>query len=76
MLGTPLVADLIFKGAVHQIKEVMAKSTAQGMCTFDQYLFELYEQDQISYEEALRNADSKRAAPQDQARKRQGHPSR
>ena len=59
MLGTPLVADLIFKGAVHQIKEVMAKSTAQGMCTFDQYLFELYEQDQISYEEALRNADSK-----------------
>lgn len=59
MLGTPLVSDLIFKGAVHQIKEVMAKSTAQGMCTFDQYLFELYEQDQISYEEALRNADSK-----------------
>ncbi|HMM44727.1 MAG TPA: PilT/PilU family type 4a pilus ATPase [Candidatus Macondimonas sp.] len=59
MLGTPLVADLIFKGAVHQIKEVMAKSTAQGMCTFDQYLYELYEQDQISYEEALRNADSK-----------------
>ncbi|MFZ5532381.1 MAG: PilT/PilU family type 4a pilus ATPase [Pseudomonadota bacterium] len=59
MLGTPLVADLVFKGAVHQIKEVMAKSTAQGMCTFDQYLFELYEQDQISYEEALRNADSK-----------------
>jgi len=59
MLGTPLVADLIFKGAVHQIKEVMAKSTAQGMCTFDQYLYALYEQDQISYEEALRNADSK-----------------
>lgn len=59
MLGTPLIADLIFKGAVHQIKEVMAKSTAQGMCTFDQYLYELYEQDQISYEEALRNADSK-----------------
>ncbi|HXF08208.1 MAG TPA: PilT/PilU family type 4a pilus ATPase [Candidatus Acidoferrales bacterium] len=59
MLGTPLVADLIFKGAIHQIKEVMAKSTAQGMCTFDQYLYELYEQDQISYEEALRNADSK-----------------
>jgi twitching motility protein PilU len=59
LLGTPLIADLIFKGAVHQIKEVMAKSTAQGMCTFDQYLFDLYENDQISYEEVLRNADSK-----------------
>lgn len=59
MLGTPLIADLIFKGRVHQIKEVMAKSIAQGMCTFDQYLFDLYEHDQISYEEALRNADSK-----------------
>jgi twitching motility protein PilU len=59
LLGTPLISDLIFKGAVHQIKEVMAKSTAQGMCTFDQYLFDLYENDQISYEEVLRNADSK-----------------
>ncbi|HBG29713.1 PilT/PilU family type 4a pilus ATPase [Candidatus Macondimonas diazotrophica] len=59
MLGTPLIADLIFKGGVHQIKEVMAKSIAQGMCTFDQYLFDLYEHDQISYEDALRNADSK-----------------
>ena len=59
LLGTPLVQDLIFKGAVHELKEVMAKSTRQGMCTFDQSLFELYENDQISYEEALRNADSK-----------------
>ena len=59
LLGTPLVQDLIFKGAVHELKEVMGKSTRQGMCTFDQSLFELYENDQISYEEALRNADSK-----------------
>jgi len=59
LLGSPLVQDLIFKGAVHDIKEVMARSVADGMCTFDQHLFQLYERDLISYEEALRNADSK-----------------
>ncbi|MDY6943288.1 MAG: PilT/PilU family type 4a pilus ATPase [Pseudomonadota bacterium] len=59
LLGTPLVKDMIFKGAVHELKEVMGKSTEQGMCTFDQALFDLFEEDQISYEEALRNADSK-----------------
>jgi len=59
MLNTPLVADLIFKGAVGQIKEIMAKSTRLGMQTFDQALFDLYEQAAISYEEAMRNADSK-----------------
>ena len=58
MLNSPLVADLIFKGEVHGIKEVMAKSRELGMQTFDQALFELYEKDQISYEEALKNADS------------------
>jgi twitching motility protein PilU len=59
MLNTPLVADLIFKGKVGEIKEIMAKSTRLGMQTFDQSLFDLYEQSMISYEEAMRNADSK-----------------
>jgi twitching motility protein PilU len=59
MLNTPLVQDLIFKGAVGQIKDIMAKSTRLGMQTFDQALFDLYESSVISYEEAMRNADSK-----------------
>jgi twitching motility protein PilU len=59
LLNTPLIADLIFKGAVGQIKEIMAKSTRLGMQTFDQALFELYEDATISYEEAMRNSDSK-----------------
>jgi twitching motility protein PilU len=59
MLNTPLVADLIFKGEVGQIKEIMSKSTRLGMHTFDQALFYLYEEGTISYEEAMRNADSK-----------------
>ena len=59
MLNTPLIADLIFKGEVGQIKDIMAKSTRLGMQTFDQSLFQLYEDSVISYEEAMRNADSK-----------------
>ncbi len=59
MLNTPLIADLIFKGAVSDIKEIMAKSTRLGMQTFDQALFLLYEEAVISYEDAMRNADSK-----------------
>jgi twitching motility protein PilU len=59
MLNSPLIADLIFKGEVAQIKEIMAKSTRLGMQTFDQALFTLYEDGVISYEEAMRNADSK-----------------
>ena len=59
MLNTPLVQDLIFKGEVGQIKEIMAKSTRLGMQTFDQALFYLFEEGTISYEEAMRNADSK-----------------
>ena len=58
MLNSPFVSDLIFKGEVHQIKEVMAKSREIGMQTFDQSLFDLYEANLISYEDALRNADS------------------
>ena len=59
LLNTPLIADLIFKGEVSHIKEIMAKSTRLGMQTFDQALFLLYEDGVISYEEAMRNADSK-----------------
>ena len=59
MLNTPLITDLIFKGDVSHIKEIMAKSTRLGMQTFDQALFVLYEAGAISYEEAMRNADSK-----------------
>ena len=59
MLNTPLIADLIFRGEVSAIKEVMSKSNRLGMKTFDQSLYELYEGGMISYEDALRNADSK-----------------
>jgi twitching motility protein PilU len=58
MLASPLVNDLIFRGEVVRIKEVMAKSTRLGMQTFDQALFRLFEDGVISYEDALRNADS------------------
>ena len=58
MLNSPLIADLIFKGDVHEIKEIMKKSRELGMQTFDQALFDLYEEGRISYEDALRNADS------------------
>src|SRR5579863_8945906 len=59
MLNSPLIQDLIFRGEVAKIKEVMSRSTRVGMKTFDQALFDLYEQGHISYEDALRNADSK-----------------
>lgn len=58
MLNTPLMADLIFKGNVHEMKELMQKSNEYGMQTFDQALFRLFEDDMITYEDALRNADS------------------
>ena len=58
MLNTPLISDLIFKGEVHEIKQIMAKSRELGMQTFDQHLFDLYDNGVISYEDALRNADS------------------
>ncbi|MBK8524028.1 MAG: PilT/PilU family type 4a pilus ATPase [Betaproteobacteria bacterium] len=58
MLNSPLISDLIFKGEVHEIKEIMKKSRELGMQTFDQALFELYEAGKITYEDALRNADS------------------
>ena len=58
MLNTPLISDLIFKGDVSEIKEIMKKSRNLGMQTFDQSLFDLFEAGVISYEDALRNADS------------------
>ncbi len=58
MLNTPLVADLIFKGEVPEIKELMKRSRELGMQTFDQSLFDLYEADMVTYDDALRNADS------------------
>jgi twitching motility protein PilU len=58
LLNSPLIADMIFKGEVNAIKEIMSKSRELGMETFDGALFTLYEADQISYEEALKNADS------------------
>jgi len=58
MINSPLMSDLIFKGNVHDIKELIAKSNELGMMTFDQALFDLYEAGLIKYEDALRNADS------------------
>lgn len=58
LLNSPLIADLVFKGNVHEIKEIMKRSREMGMQTFDTALFELYEANKISYEDALRNADS------------------
>jgi len=58
MLNTPLISDLIFKGEVSEIKEVMKKNTNTGMQTFDHALFTLFDEGVISYEDALRNADS------------------
>ncbi len=58
MLNSPLISDLVFKGDVHEIKDVMSRSRELGMQTFDQSLFDLYEAGYISYEDALRNADS------------------
>ena len=58
MLNSPLIADLIFKGEVAEIKEIMKKSRNIGMQTFDQALFDLFEAHLITYEDALRNADS------------------
>jgi twitching motility protein PilU len=58
MLNSPLIQDFIFKGQVTEIKAVMKASRELGMQTFDQHLFDLYEEGKISYEDGLRNADS------------------
>jgi twitching motility protein PilU len=58
LMNTPTIADKIFKGEFHELKAIMAKSRELGMRTFDWALFELYNDGHISYEEAIRNADS------------------
>lgn len=58
MINTPLISDLIRKGDVHSVKELMAKSRNQGMQTFDQALFDLYKEGNITYEDAINHADS------------------
>jgi len=58
LLNTPLIGDNILKGQFHELKEIMKKSRELGMQTFDQALYDLYNEGSISYEEALRNADS------------------
>jgi twitching motility protein PilU len=58
LINTPLISDLIAKGDVSGIKEIMGKSKQLGMQTFDQALFDLYSQGRISYDEAVKNADS------------------
>ena len=58
MLNSPLIKDLILKGELHEIKGIMTKSRELGMQTFDQALFDLYEDDSITFEDAIRNADS------------------
>jgi len=58
MLNSPLISDLILKGEVHEIKSIMAKSNELGMKTFDQALYDLHQEDRVSLEDALRNADS------------------
>jgi len=59
LLGTPLVSDLIRKGEVHKLKELMQNSRELGMRTFDQALFDLYTEGKISYDDAINSADSK-----------------
>lgn len=58
MLNTPLVSDVILKGNFHELKQIMTKSRELGMQTFDQALFDLYDEGSIGYDEAIRNADS------------------
>ena len=59
LINTPLVSDIIRKGEVHKLKELMARSTELGMQTFDQALYKLFEEGLITYEDAMTYADSK-----------------
>ena len=58
LINTPLAADMIRKGEVHSLKELMSKSRQHGMQTFDQALYELYTGGRITYEDAINHADS------------------
>jgi twitching motility protein PilU len=59
LLNTPMIRDLIRRGQIHEMKEAMDRSLAEGMQTFDQSLFSLYKEGKIELEEALRKADSR-----------------
>ena len=59
LINSPLISDLIKKGEVHEIKEIMSKSKELGMQTFDQALYALYNEGIVEYEEAINHADSK-----------------
>lgn len=59
LLASPLINDLILRGEIYELKEIMAKSNRLGMQTFDQALFALYEDGTIAYDDAMRNADSR-----------------
>ena len=59
LLASPLINDLILRGEIYELKEIMAKSNRLGMQTFDQALFALYEDRTIAYDDAMRNADSR-----------------
>ena len=58
LINTPLASDLVRKGEVHELKELMKRSTQQGMKTFDQALYELYKENEITYDDAIHYADS------------------
>jgi twitching motility protein PilU len=58
LINTPIIADKLLKGEFHEIKSIMSKSRELGMTTFDQSLFDLYNEGAISYDEAIRNSDS------------------
>ena len=58
LVNSPLISDLILRGEVHSIKEIMAKSQDMGMQTYDQALYTLFENGDISYQDAIKNADS------------------
>jgi len=58
MLNSPFISDLILKGEINELREAIEKSTDEGMITFDQSLFDLYEKGMITYDDAMRNADS------------------
>ncbi len=58
MINSPLISDTILKGKIHEIRDIISRSRESGMQTFDQSLFDLYEDGLITYDEALRSAES------------------
>ncbi len=58
LINTPLMADIIRKGEIHEMKSLMSRSRQNGMLTFDQALYDLYKEGEITYEDAINHADS------------------